>query len=300
MATHNLVVLIGATGVGKTDVSILLAKHLHAPIVSSDSRQIYIEATIGTAKPDAEQLAAVPHHFISERSITEDYTAGRYEKDALERLSNLWQLSDNVILSGGSGMYIDALCNGMDDIPESDGRIRQELTERLENNGLEDLLAELKTLDSEFYHAVDQANPRRVLRALEVCLESGMPYSTFRLGQQKKRDFRVIKIGLNRDRTELYDRINRRVDIMLANGLEDEARKLYPHKHLNSLQTVGYRELFDYFDGKISRPEAIELIKRNSRRYAKRQMTWFRRDPDICWFAADDFDGICEYLDKTL
>lgn len=300
MATHNLVVLIGATGVGKTDVSILLAKYLHAPIVSSDSRQIYIETTIGTAKPNAEQMAAVPHYFISERSITEDYTAGRYEKDALERLSDLWQVSDNVILSGGSGMYIDALCNGMDDIPESDGRLRQELTERLENNGLEELLTELKTLDPEFYHAVDQANPRRVLRALEVCLESGMPYSVFRLGQQKKRDFRVIKIGLERDRAELYDRINRRVDIMLADGLEEEARKLYPHKHLNALQTVGYRELFDYFDGKISRPEAIELIKRNSRRYAKRQMTWFRRDSDIRWFAADDFDGICEYLDKTL
>lgn len=296
MGEKTLVVLIGPTAVGKTDLSISIAKALNAPIVSSDSRQIYKEMRIGTAVPEQEQLAAVPHYFIGSRSIQEPYTAGRYEFEALEVIEKLFQEVDYVVLSGGSGLYIDAVCLGIDSIPATNSETREMLKQRLNNEGLPALTDWLKRLDEDSYNTIDLNNPQRVIRALEVCIIAGVPYSTLRKNFEKTRSFNIVKIGLQRDREELYQRINQRVDIMIEQGLLDEARSLYEHRELNALNTVGYRELFDFFDGKISLEEAVELIKRNSRRYAKRQITWFNRYNDITWFSPNDFEAILEHI----
>ena len=301
MSIRRLIVLVGATGSGKTDLSIRLAERFGAPVISTDSRQIYRGLPIGTAQPSAEQLAAVEHHFIATHDISENFSCGEYEVRALDLLNDLFEKHDTVIAVGGSGLYVRALCEGMDDLPHADGTLRGELNKRLEHDGLPSLLEELQRLDSEYYEAVDRNNPARVLRAVEVCLQTGRPYSSLRTGIRRKRDFKIMKIGIDMPREELYDRINRRVDAMMAAGLEEEARAVYPYRHFNSLQTVGYKELFDFFDGKISRDEAVELIKRNTRRYAKRQLTWFRRDKEIRWFANGEFDAMVKYvLDNTI
>jgi tRNA dimethylallyltransferase len=296
MSKGTLVVLVGPTAVGKTDLSISIAKALEAPIVSSDSRQIYREMNIGTAVPDKQQLAAVPHYFIESRSIFEPYTAGMYEVDAINTIDQLFEKHHFVVLTGGSGLYIDAVCLGIDAIPATNPETREMLKLRLKNEGLTSLSDWLKRLDEESYNTVDINNPQRVIRALEVCIISGIPYSSLRKNFEKTRNFKIIKVGLQRDREELYARINLRVDLMMEQGLLDEAKKLYPNRHLNALQTVGYRELFDYFDGKITLEEAVELIRRNSRRYAKRQITWFNRYDDIAWFSPDNFDGIVAHV----
>lgn len=287
----RLTVIVGATGSGKTDVSIRLAARLGAPIISTDSRQIYRGLPIGTAQPTAEQLAAAEHHFIATHDLTENFSCGQFEVQALKLLGELFKKHDDVIAVGGSGLYIKALCEGMDDLPEVDAELRRNLNERLKNEGIGSLLADLQRLDPQYYEQVDRDNPSRVLRAVEVCMQTGLPYSSMRTGQRRNRDFEIVKIGIDIERDELYDRINRRVDAMIAEGLEDEARAVHHLKHLNSLQTVGYREFFDYFDGLTDRETAIELIKRNSRRYAKRQMTWFRRDPEIHWLKPNEILG---------
>lgn len=296
----TLIVIVGPTGSGKTDLSIEVAKHFGAPIISADSRQFFRGMAVGTAQPSLEQLAQAEHHLVASHDITEEYNCGRYEQEALGILERLFKTRDTVVAVGGSGLYIDALCNGMDDLPQIDPELRSELSRRLADNGLDDLLGELRERDPRFYETVDKQNPVRVMRALEVCLQTGRPYSELRSGKKVKRDFDIIKIGTSLPREELYSRIDRRVEMMMAEGLEDEARNLYPHKGLNSLQTVGYREMFDYFDGKCTREEAVELIKRNSRRYAKRQITWFGRDDSIEWFSPRDTTAVISYLDGKI
>ena len=300
MSTKTLIVVVGATGSGKTDLSLRLATHFASPILSTDSRQVYRGIPIGTAQPTAEQLAAVEHHFIASHELDDNFNCGEYEVQALARLEELFHKHDTVIAVGGSGLYIQALCEGMDDLPQADEELRKRLTERLQNEGIESLAADLQRLDPVYYEQVDRCNPSRVLRAVEVCLQTGKPYSSLRTGERRKRNFNIVKVGIDWEREALYDRINRRVDMMIADGLEAEARAVYPLRHLNSLQTVGYREMFDYFDGKISREEAIELIKRNSRRYAKRQMTWFRRDSEISWFSPAEIDEMVVFLENKI
>ena len=300
MSTKTLIVVVGATGSGKTDLSLRLATHFAAPILSTDSRQVYRGIPIGTAQPTAEQLATAEHHFIASHALDDNFNCGEYEVQALARLEELFQKHNTVVAVGGSGLYIQALCEGMDDLPQADEELRQRLAERLQNEGIESLAAELQRLDPVYYEQVDRCNPSRVLRAVEVCLQTGKPYSSLRTGERRKRDFNIVKVGIDWERATLYDRINRRVDMMIDEGLETEALAVYPLRHLNSLQTVGYREMFDYFDGKITREEAIELIKRNSRRYAKRQMTWFRRDPEIRWFSNEEFDELVLFLENKI
>lgn len=297
MSIKRLIVIVGPTGSGKTDLSIRIAQHYGVPILSTDSRQVYRGMPVGTAQPSAEQLQAVEHHFIASHDIRDDLSCGAYEVQALACLEQLFAAHDDVVAVGGSGLYIRSLCEGMDELPKTDPVLRRELAERLERDGLEALAAQLRELDPVYYEQVDRSNPARVVRALEVCLQTGRPYSAQRTGARRPRPFRIVKIGVDMPREVLYDRIDRRVDRMFADGLEAEARAMYPYRHFNALQTVGYRELFDYFDGKITRDEAAELIKRNSRRYAKRQLTWFRRDPEVRWFAPDDVGAIIHYLD---
>ena len=294
-----LVVILGPTGSGKTDLAVALARHFHTEIISTDSRQFYKGMAIGTAQPSPEELAAAPHHFIADRLPEEELSAGGYEREALVRLEELFDRHDMVIAVGGSGLYIDALCEGFDDLPSDTSEIRAELMSRLEKDGLESLVEELRERDEEYWRVVDRKNPARVVRALEVCIASGKAYSSLRTAIKRERPFDIIKIAINWPREELYDRINRRVDKMIEEGLEQEARGLYHLRHLTSLQTVGYRELFDYFDGKTTREEAIELIKRNSRRYAKRQMTWFRRDPSTHWLGPNQIDKAIEIVNQA-
>lgn len=297
--TNNLIVLLGPTGVGKTDLSIAMSKEFDAPIVSSDSRQIYSEMTVGTAVPSKEQLDAVKHYFIQCKSIKENYTCGKFEIEALELLKELFRTHAYVLLTGGSGLYIDALCNGMDDLPDTDWELRKQLNEEYAIAGLSTLLERLRKLDPVYYEQVDKNNPQRIIRALEVCIGTGKPYSLLRTHKGKSRDFNIIKIGLTRPREELYERINRRVEMMLEEGLEEEARTLYPLRSLNALQTVGYKEFFDYFDGNCSKEEAILAIQQNSRRYAKRQMTWFNKDKTITWFHPSRQEDIIQYIKET-
>jgi tRNA dimethylallyltransferase len=298
MPAKTLVVIEGPTGSGKTDLSVAVAQHFGASIISADSRQLFMGMPIGTAQPSAEQLAAVKHYFIGCYDVAEPYTSGRYEREAMELLGKLFADDDVAVMVGGSGLYIDAVCNGVDSLPQADEELRGALMRRLETDGLETLTEQLRRLDPEYYEKVDRSNYKRVVRALEVCLHTGKTYTELRTGRKKERPFRTLKIGALLPREELYERINRRVDKMMAAGLEDEARRFYPFRDLNALQTVGYREMFDYFDGKITRDEAIELIKRNSRRYAKRQMTWFGRDEEIRWFAPTDTDGVISYIES--
>lgn len=292
----KLIVIVGPTGSGKTALSLELARRFRCEIVSSDSRQIFRRMDIGTAKPTAQELATAPHHMISTRDITEPYNAGDYERDAIEIISKLHEMSDYVILVGGSGLYVNAVCNGMDDLPDSDPQIRQSLNEQVQKGELEKLTQQLKQLDPEYYDVVDKKNPNRVVRALEVCMTSGKRYSELRNGAGKERDFEVIKIGVDVPRDVLYDRIDRRVDMMIDDGLVEEVRSLMSLRGNNALNSVGYSELFDFFDGKIVENEAIELIKRNSRRYAKRQLTWFRRDTSTVWFSPSDIENVEKYI----
>ncbi len=296
--TKRLIVIVGATGSGKTDLSIAVAEYFGAPIISTDSRQFYRGMAIGTAQPSHEQMARVEHHLVDCLDVSEEFNCGAYERVALERLAELFEKHDTVVAVGGSGLYIKALCEGMDDLPDAEPALREELMQRLENEGLESLVEQLRELDEVYYNEVDRCNPQRVLRAVEVCLTTGQPYSSLRKGGAKKRDFEIVKVGIDYIREELYDRINRRVDMMMTEGLEEEARAMLPHRHLNALQTVGFSEMFDYFDGTITREEAVELIKRNSRRYAKRQMTWFRRDKDIRWFEKPKPEEVIAYIDS--
>lgn len=279
----ELVIVLGPTAVGKTDYSIGLAREYGSPVISCDSRQIYREMKIGTAPPSAEQLAAVPHYFIGTRSVTEPYTAGKYELDALALLDELFRDHSTLVMCGGSGLYIDALCNGLDAFPDVDPQIREDLMARLENEGLEALRFELRRLDPQTYESIDPANRQRVVRALEVCIGTGRPFSSYKTAAARERPFSIRKIGLTREREELYDRINRRVDLMMEAGLEEEARSLLPYRDLPALNTVGYRELFDCFDGKYPLEEAVRLIKRNTRHYAKKQLTYWGRDDSIEW-----------------
>ncbi len=296
----NLIVLLGATAVGKTAVSLRLAEALGCPIVSADSRQVYREIPIGTAAPSQEELALIPHHFIAERSVQEPYSASSYELDAMQRLSELFQAHQNIVLSGGSMMYIDALCRGIDDMPDVKEEVRQAVYARYEREGLATILEELKELDPVYYERVDKQNYKRVLHGYEVCLSTGQPFSSFHTGQAKERPFNIIKIGLRREREKLYQRINERVLMMIEQGLEQEARSVYPYRSLNALNTVGFKEMFAYFDGTISRDEAIRQIQRNSRVYARKQMTWWKKDEAIQWFSPDEFSEILAYLKPLL
>ena len=293
----TLIVVGGPTGSGKSALAVEIAKHFGAPIISTDSRQMYRGMAIGTAQPRKEELTAVKHYFIADREPEDDFNCGRYEVEALALLDRLFAENKYVVAVGGSGLYIQALCSGMDSLPEADEELRNTLKTRLENEGLESLFAELQRLDPTYAEIVDRCNPARVMRALEVCISSGRPYSEQRSGTVVERPFNIIKIATDMPRDILYDRINRRVDMMVEEGLLAEAESMYPKRHLNALQTVGYREVFDYFDGKCSLEEAIELVKRNSRRYAKRQMTWFRRDSEFRWFAPSDLSEIIAYIE---
>lgn len=284
MKSNKLISVIGPTAIGKTAFSIELAKHFSSEILSSDSRQFYKEMNIGTAVPSKEELLAVKHHFIQNRSVFEDYSVGAFENDALNLLKELYKKQPVMVMVGGSGLYVDAVLKGLDDFPKVDPKIREALKIKLKNEGIEVLQQQLKELDPLSYEKMDVYNKQRLVRALEICIAQGKPYSHYLGLHSKKRSFETIKIGLTADREVVYDRINHRVDLMMEKGLLEEARSLYEHKHLNALQTVGYRELFAHFDGLISLEEAINEIKKNTRRFAKRQGTWFRRDPEIIWF----------------
>ena len=297
---HTLIVLIGPTGVGKTELSLSIAEHFKTCILSADSRQLYNELKIGTAAPNPSQLARVQHHFVGTLKLTDYYSAAQYEADVLEKLEVLFKHNDTVVLTGGSMMYVDAVCKGIDDIPTVDQETRELMLKRYEEEGLETLCTELKILDPEYYQIVDLKNPKRVIHALEICYMTGKTYTSFRTQKHKKRPFRIIQIGLTRDREELYDRINRRVDEMMEEGLLEEAKTVYPFKHLNSLNTVGYKEIFNYLDGEWNLEFAIEKIKQNSRIYSRKQMTWFKRNPDIQWFHPDQKEEIMNYINDKL
>ncbi len=292
----QLLVLSGPTGSGKTSLSIPLAQQLHAPILSADSRQFYREIPIGTAAPTPQELAAAPHYLVGHLSIHDDYNVYRYEHDALTLLEELFETQSHVLLVGGSGMYIDALCNGIDNIPDTDPEIRRACVEKFEQEGLDAIRFELSRIDPISYRQVDLKNPKRILRALEVSLSSGKPYSSFRTATKKERNFEIVRIVITLPRELLYERINQRVDLMIAAGLEEEARNMHPYKNLNALKTVGYSEFFEYFEGNITRDEAIDLIKRNSRRYAKRQLSWFGRDNSATWFESPTSETLMQYI----
>lgn len=298
---HNtLLVLPGPTGVGKTSISLRLAQYFQAPIISSDSRQIYKELKIGTAAPTELELSKAEHYFIGTHSVFDAYNAGQYELDVLELLDKLFRKHRVVLLVGGSMMYIDAVCNGLDDIPTVDEETRKYWQDIYHEKGLIYIQEELKRLDPKHAGEVDMQNYKRVIHALEICTMTGKPYSALRTGLKKQRNFNIVKIGLNRPRPELYERINQRVEIMMQDGLLNEARRYYPFKHLNALNTVGYKELYDYMDGKCSLDEAVQMIKQDSRRYAKRQLTWFNRDKDIQWFHPDEVDAIIQFVHRRL
>ncbi|MGE0590198.1 MAG: tRNA (adenosine(37)-N6)-dimethylallyltransferase MiaA [Cyclobacteriaceae bacterium] len=293
----RLIVVVGPTAVGKTKVGVSLAKHFQTEVISADSRQFFKEMTIGTAKPDVKEQDGITHHFVDFLSVAEDYSAGKYERDSLALLDQLFQKYDNVVMVGGSGMYVKALCEGFDEMPEVPENVRAEIVKDYEANGLPWLQQEVLENDPEYFAVVDQMNPARLMRALEIVRATGLPASNFRANKRVERPFSTAKIGLEMDREELYKRIDARVDRMIDAGLVEEVRGLQQFKTRNALQTVGYQELFEYFDGKHGLEEAIRLIKRNSRRYAKRQLTWFKRDEDIRWFHPDQLDKIITKLD---
>ena len=286
--TKSLLLIVGPTGVGKTELSLRVAEHYGCPILNCDSRQIYRGIPVGTAAPTAEEQTRVKHYFVATRELEEDYNAGQYERDVLELLEQLFKTHDVVVMTGGSMLYADAVCYGLDDLPSVPADIRQQVQQRYEAEGLAGLQSEVQRLDPDYWREVDQSNPARLAHCIELCLTTGKPYSSLRTNTRKERPFRILKIGLERPREELYDRINRRVEQMIADGLVEEARSVYPRRQLNSLQTVGYRELFACFDGEYGLDRAIELIKQNTRHYAKRQLTWFRRDDTIHWLQANE------------
>jgi len=294
----KLIVIAGPTAVGKTAAAIKLAQQLKTEIISADSRQFYREMSIGTAKPDAEELSQAQHHFINSHSITGNFTVGDFEKEALQLLDELFKTHDHVIMVGGSGLFIQAVTQGFDNLPTADPEIRELLNREFAEKGIEHLQQKLKEADPDYYDQVDLNNPQRLVRALEVFQATGKPFSSYRKATVNTRPFESIKIVLDLPREELYDRINRRVDIMVEQGLVEEVRSLLPHRHLNALNTVGYSELFDYFDGKTDLPTAIDLIKQNTRRFAKRQLTWFRKDKDMKWLNATS-ENLLELLTKA-
>jgi tRNA dimethylallyltransferase len=282
----------GPTAVGKTECSLQIAEHFKTEIISCDSRQMYKEMKIGTAVPDEAELQRVKHHFIGKLSIHDYYNASMFEQDIVQLSSKLFESHDLLLMVGGSGMYLDAVLYGIDDIPDPDMKIREQLIQQHESEGLSPLLTQLKTLDPLSYQRIDRNNPKRVIRAVEVCLSSGKPFSSFHTRQIKSRDFEIIMIGLEIPREMLYERIDKRIDIMLEQGLEDEARKLHPHQGLIALKSIGYREFFQYFDGKISKEEAIHLIRKNTRQYARKQINWLKRYKAMHWFHPDDVEGM--------
>ena len=292
----KLIVITGPTAVGKTELCLGIAQELGIPIINADSRQLFRELKIGTASPTPEQLQLVRHYFVGTLNIGDYYSASMYEEDVMTLLDTLFRDSDYALLSGGSMMYIDAVCNGIDDIPTVDNATRTEMKRRLAEEGLEALVEELKRLDPEHYAIVDRQNPRRVVHALEICHMTGTTYTSFRKAEKKQRPFQIVKIGLNREREELYHRINLRVDLMMKNGLEEEARRMYKYKGVNALNTVGYKELFDYFEGRWPLEEAVERIKGNTRRYARKQLTWFKRDEEMSWFHPDNRTAIMKHI----
>lgn len=296
----SLIVILGPTGVGKTELCIQVAKHLNVPIINADSRQIFAELPIGTAAPTKEQQQLVKHYFVGSHHITDYYSASMYEQDCLALIEEMFKSSDVALMTGGSMMYIDAVCKGIDDIPTIDDTTRAWMKARLETEGLEKLVKELHELDPEHWAIVDRNNPRRVVHALEICHMTGKTYTSFRTNTVKARPFNIIKIGLNRDREILYNRINQRVLQMISDGLEEEARSVFAQRGLNALNTVGYKEMFSYFDGNIDKAEAIRQIQSNSRRYMRKQLTWFKKDTDIYWSNPDNIEEIINYIDKQL
>jgi len=287
MTTHKkntLITIVGPTAIGKTSLSIKLANYFKSDIISCDSRQFYKEMTIGTAVPEPEELAAATHHFIQDRSIFDDYNVGEFERDALKKLDDLFLTNSTQIMVGGSGLYVDAVLKGLDYFPDVDRQIRIDLTKELHEKGIQSLQEKLKVLDLETYNTIAIDNPHRIMRALEICIGTNIPYATFKNKPKAPRNFKSIKVGLTADREIIYNRINQRVDLMIENGLLDEAKLLHQHKNLNALQTVGYRELFSFFDGDFTKELAISEIKKNTRRFAKRQMTWFKKDTQTLWF----------------
>lgn len=299
MSKKTLLVIAGPTAVGKTALSIALAQHYQCPVISADSRQFFREMTIGTAKPQPEEMQDVPHYFINSHSITDDYNVGKYETEAIALIEQLFQQHNILILTGGSGLYINAVCKGFDVLPEANPEVRNKIDTLYKEKGIAALQAQLKQLDSDYYNQVDLQNPQRLSRAIEVCLTAGIPYSTLRKGKAASRNFNTIKIGLNTSRELLYERINKRVDDMMQQGLPDEVKSLLRYKHLNALQTVGYKELFDYFDSKTDLRTAVELIKQNTRRFAKRQLTWFNKDEEIKWFEPQQLKEIISYIELS-
>ncbi len=291
-----LITIVGPTAIGKTALSIQLAKHFSTEIISADSRQFFKEISIGTAKPKDEEMQGVKHHFINSHSISEDYNVGKYEKDAIDLIENIFENKNTVIVVGGSGLYIDAICKGLDELPKANEEIRNKINNILKYEGIEGLQKLLKQLDESYYNQVDLQNPQRLSRAIEVCLSTGKTYSSLRKEKNKTRNFNIIKIGLEIERTELYSRINARVDEMITQGLLDEVKSVLSLKHLNALQTVGYKELFDYFENKTDLKTTIELIKQHTRNFAKRQLTWFKRDEEIKWFKPSETDKIIEHI----
>lgn len=292
----SLIVILGPTAIGKTKLSIELAKKFNTEIISADSRQFYKEMNIGTAKPSKEELESAKHHFIGNLSVSDNYNVSMFEQQALLCLNKIFHKNRYAIMVGGSGLYINALCHGIDELPDPDESLREQLKNLYKTKGIEALKTKLQKLDPEYYAIVDKANPKRLMRGIEVCITSGKKYSSLRSQGYKKRYFNIIKIGLTIKREELFEKINKRVDIMIDSGLLDEAKNLYHYKNLNALNTVGYKELFEYFDKKISLERAIENIKTNTRRYAKRQMTWFKKDKDIKWFNPENIQEIIEYI----
>jgi tRNA dimethylallyltransferase len=291
---------LGPTAVGKTDISLELAEQLHTSIISADSRQLYADLKIGTAAPTPEQLSRVQHYFVGTLQLSDYYSAAQYAEEVLALLDNLFQQQDVALLTGGSMMYIDAVCQGMDDIPTVDADTRAMVWQRYEEVGLEGIQRELKMLDPEYYAIVDLKNHKRIIHALEICYMTGKTFTSFRQRKTAERPFNIIKIGLNRERSELFSRINLRVDQMMQEGMLEEARKVYPYRHLNSLNTVGYKELFKYLDGEWTLEEAVEKIKRNTRIYAKKQLTWFKKDMSIRWFHPDQRTDIISYINTQL
>ncbi len=295
-SNKKLIVIAGPTAIGKTELAIRVALHFKTEVLSADSRQFYREMSIGTAKPSLEELRAVKHHFIDSLSITENYSAGDFEDQGLNILADIFSKNDYAVLAGGSGLFIKAITEGFDELPKADAEVRNKLNQILAEQGIGVLQQQLKELDPEYYRQADIHNPQRIIRALEVSLSTGKPFSSLHLKKKRERPFSVVKIGLNADRDFLYQRINHRVDLMVEAGLIDEVKQLLPYRHLNALNTVGYSEIFSYLDGEISLQEALDAIKQNTRRFAKRQLTWFRKDPEIKWFKPDELEAILEYI----
>ena len=300
MAQKTLIVVVGPTAIGKTALAIALAKHFQTEIISADSRQFFTEMSIGTAKPSEEELAAAPHHFINSHSVTQLFSTGDFEIQALALMEKLFAKHDVLVMVGGSGLYINAICNGLDDMPEIDLNIREQLNQQFVDEGIEPIRKQLAELDPEYFSKVDQSNPQRMIRGLEVVLSTGQKLSSFLTSNKKERPFNIIKVGLNTDREKLYNQINHRVDVMIENGLVEEVKSLEAYKNLNALKTVGYSEIFDYLDGKTDLATAIDKIKQNTRRFAKRQLTWFRKDTETTWFEPAQDEEVISFLARSL